>query len=132
MWRKYSLFPLLLMFVKLVSLITFLWIFVKIFNRFEISMKFCVFLYLFWFFPKNFFFKLWSQTRKTRRQKSKNLLSKCVLEFNFAPIKGSVLLIFFKKVKFVVPYCPMNIAHTPSILDSMSTRLRYKDHKNIW
>jgi hypothetical protein len=35
--------------------------------------------------------------RKKRRQKlKKNLLSKCVLDLNFAPIKGSVFLIFFK------------------------------------
>jgi hypothetical protein len=31
---------------------------------------------------------------------------KWVLDLNFAPIKGSVFLIFFKKVKFVVPYPP--------------------------
>ena len=27
------------------------------------------------------------------------------LDFNFAPIQGSVFFIFYKKVKFVVPYC---------------------------
>ncbi len=47
--------------------------------------------------------KLWSQTRKKRLKKSKNVFSKCVLDFNFAPIKGSVFFIFKKKVKFVVP-----------------------------
>ncbi len=43
MWRKHALFPLLLMFVKLALLITFLCAFFKnFFNGFEISMKFCV------------------------------------------------------------------------------------------
>ncbi len=40
-------FPLLLMFVKLVLLITFLVHFLNFFNGFEISMKFCVLCYLF-------------------------------------------------------------------------------------
>ncbi len=31
---------------------------------------------------------------KKRRQKSINVLSKCALDLNFAPIKGSVFLIF--------------------------------------
>ncbi len=45
---KYALSPLLLMFVKLVLLITFFGAFFKNFlNGIEISMKFCVFLYLF-------------------------------------------------------------------------------------
>ncbi len=39
-----------------------------------------------------------------RRQKSKKVLSKCVLDLNVAPIKGSVFLVFFIIVKFVVPY----------------------------
>ncbi len=41
---------------------------------------------------------------KRAKNGSKNLkkgFSKCVLDFNFAPIKGSVF--FFFKVKFVVP-----------------------------
>jgi hypothetical protein len=40
------------------------------------------------------FWKHWSQTRKKRLKKSKNIFSKCVLDFNFAPIKGSVFFIF--------------------------------------
>ncbi len=66
------------------------------FNGFETSVKFCVFLHLFSICQKIFFlghngtfFKLWSQTRKKRLKKSKNVFSKCVLDFNFAPIKGS-------------------------------------------
>ncbi len=43
------------------------------FNGFEISIKFCIFLYLY--------------------QKSKRVLRKCVLDLNFAPIKWSVFLI---------------------------------------
>jgi hypothetical protein len=43
-WQKYVLFPLLLMFIKLVLLIAFFGAFLKnFFNRFEISMKFCIF-----------------------------------------------------------------------------------------
>ncbi len=60
------------------------------------------------------FFKLWSQTRKKRLNKSKNVFCKCVLDFNFAPIKGSVFFIFKKKVKFFVPYptaCFFSLLH---------------------
>jgi hypothetical protein len=101
-WRKNALFSLLLMFVKLVLLITFVCAFFNnFFNGFEISVKFCVFWHLFGFFQQNIFlghictfFKLWSQTRKKRLKKSKNVFCKCVLDFNFAPIKGSVFFIF--------------------------------------
>ncbi len=70
MWWTYALFTLLLMFVKLVLLITFFGAFFNtFFNGFEISVKFCVFYYLFYYFQKKIFFvishflKLWSQTR---------------------------------------------------------------------
>ncbi len=56
------------------------------------------------------FFQLWNQTRKKRLKKSKNVFCKCVLDFNFAPIKGSVFFIFKKKVKFAVPYSPVQQA----------------------
>jgi hypothetical protein len=53
--KKYALFPLLLMFIKLVLLITFFGaLFKNVFNGFEISMKFCVFL-PFLIFKNNFF-----------------------------------------------------------------------------
>jgi hypothetical protein len=75
--------------------------FYSCFNEFKISVKFCVFWHLFDFFKKNFFlghirsfFKLWSLTRKKRLKKSKNVFCECVLDFNFAPIKGSVFFIF--------------------------------------
>ncbi len=64
------------------------------------------------FFVKNFlvhirsFLKLWSQTRKKQRQKSKNISSKCGPNLNFAPVKGSA---FFFFVKFVVPYSTVHI-----------------------
>ncbi len=45
------------------------------------------------FFAYNFL-KLWSRTRKKRLKKSKNVFSKCVLDFNFAPIKGPVFFNF--------------------------------------
>jgi hypothetical protein len=45
-------------------------------------------------------------------QKIKNVLCKCDLDFNFAPIKGSKLFIKKKKFKFVVAYqCPVPSAH---------------------
>ncbi len=40
---------------------------------------------------------------KRRHQKSKQILNKCVLDLNFAPIKGSVFLIKKKKLKYVLP-----------------------------
>ncbi len=45
-------------------------------------------------YKKKTFFKLCSQTRKKRLKKSKKVFSKCVLDFNFAPITGSVFFIF--------------------------------------
>jgi hypothetical protein len=94
------------MFVKLVLLITFFWcVFSQLFQRIEISVKFCVFWHLFYFYKKknlghiSIFFKLWSQTRKKQLKKSKNVFCKCVLDFNFAPIKGSVLYSLFSLKK---------------------------------
>ncbi len=82
------------------------------------------------FFQKTFFlghigtfFKLWSQMRKKRLKKSKNVFCKCVLDFNFAPIKGSVFLIFYKKSNSLYP-----IVH-------ITTIMKYKlsqSMKNIW
>ncbi len=67
------------------------------FYRFEIGVKFCVFLYFFDFFKPNFFkghintfFKLWSQTRKKRLKNTENLFYKHVLEISYATIKGLV------------------------------------------
>ncbi len=51
-----------------------------------------------------YFFQTLKPNAQETAQKIKNLYCKCVLDFNFAPIKGSVFFIFFKKVKFVVPY----------------------------
>jgi hypothetical protein len=102
-WRKNALFSLLLMFVKLVLLITFFWcIFSQLFQRIRNQREILRFFKTFFdFFKKNYFlghistfFKLWSQTRKKRLKKSKNVFCKCVLDFNFAPIKGSVFFIF--------------------------------------
>ncbi len=102
MWRKYALFPLLLMFVKIVLLITFLCAFFKnFFNRFVISMKFCVFWHLFLIKKKNLgqistFLNFETKLRKKRRQKSKNVLSKCVLDFKFCTHQRvCVLNLFF-------------------------------------
>ncbi len=55
-WRKYALFSLLLMFVKLDLLVTFFWcIFYNVFNGFEISVKFCFFNIFLIFCQKIFF-----------------------------------------------------------------------------
>ncbi len=58
-------------------------------------MRFCVFLYLFQVILVLF----------TAPKIKKNMLRKCVLDLNFALLKGSVFLIFlYKIIKFVVPY----------------------------
>jgi hypothetical protein len=44
--------------------------------------------------------------QKKAPPKSKNLISKWVLDLKVAPIRGSVFL-FLKKVKFVVPQSPV-------------------------
>jgi hypothetical protein len=82
--------------------------FQRIWNQYEILHFFLPFLIL----KKEIghigsFYKFWSQTRQKWRQKSKNVFSKCVLDLKVAPNKGSVFLIFFKKVKFAVPYCTL-------------------------
>ncbi len=82
-WRKYALFSLLLMFVKLVLLITFF--LVHFFTTFSTDSKpawnSAFFDTFFDFFKKIFFkghvstfFKLWSQTCKKRLKKSKKVL----------------------------------------------------------
>ncbi len=52
-WRKYALFSLLLMFVKLDLLITFLG--ALFYNGFDISVKFCVFSMFFYVFSTKIF-----------------------------------------------------------------------------
>ncbi len=54
-----------------------------------------VFVTFFDFVKKNFFFchistffELWLQMRKKRLKKTENLFYECILEFNYAPIKG--------------------------------------------
>ncbi len=105
MWRKNALFSLLLMFVKLVLLITFLVHFLTTFSTDSKSVWILRFLG-----HIITFFNLWSQTRKKRLKKSKNVFSKCVLDFNFAPIKGSVFFIFLKKSQI---RCTLNCACRP-------------------
>ncbi len=82
-WRKNAHFSLLFMFVKLVLLITFFWcIFSQLFQRIWNQREVLRFLTPFWILKKkNFFghistfFKLWSQMRKKRLKKSKNVFS---------------------------------------------------------
>jgi hypothetical protein len=79
----------------------------KFFNGFEISMKFCVFQHLFLIKKKEvvlghisrYFFQTLKPNAAQKNQnngskKSKNVISKCVLDLNFAPVKGSVFFIF--------------------------------------
>ncbi len=103
MWRKYALFSTFTHVRQTCFAHNFFVgaFFNNFFNGFEISVTFCVFWQLFGFFQKKFFLghistfiKLWSQTRKKRLKKSKNVFCKCVLDFNVAPIKGYVFFIF--------------------------------------
>ncbi len=79
MWQKYALYPLLLLFVKLVLLITFVVHFSNFLNGFEISMIFCVFLNLFWLKKKVFFkillviFQTWKPNSQKMAQKIKKM-----------------------------------------------------------
>ncbi len=79
-WRKYTLFSLLLMFVKLVLLITFFGeFFNNFFNGFEISVKFCDFWHLFCYFQKKNFFRSYLyffQTLKPNAQKTAKKIKK--------------------------------------------------------
>ncbi len=76
-WRKYALFPLLLMFLKTCFACNFFAFFKNFFNRFKISMKFCVFWHLFDFFPKNLvwvilvLFSNFEAKRATKRRQNK-------------------------------------------------------------
>jgi hypothetical protein len=113
MWRKYALFPLLLMFIKLVLLITFVWgfflkLFQRIWNQHEILRFLKPFLFKTFFLRSyEYFFQTLKPNAQKRRQKSKNVLSKCVLDLNFAAIKGSVFLIFKKMSNSLYPpSCP--------------------------
>jgi len=97
----------------------FFWcIFSQLFQRIRNQREILRFLTPFSIFSKKNFFSpisvLFSnfeaKRAKKRLKKLKNVFCKCVLDFNFAPIKGSVFFIFKKKVKFVVPYwvCAFN------------------------
>ncbi len=109
-WRKNALFSLLLMFVKLVLLITFLCAFFhNFFNGFEISVKFCIFWHLFRFFKKKNFqviFVLFSNFEAKRaRNDSKNQKTYFVNVSKISilhPSKGLYSL-FYKKSQICVP-----------------------------
>jgi hypothetical protein len=112
------------MFVKLVLLITFLLHFLKLFQWIWNQHEILHFLYLFYFKENWVIFVLFlnfeAKRPKKRRQKSLNVLSKCVLDLNFAPIKGSVFLFFLNKVKFVVPYWRVHLLHRRGWQDVVS------------
>ncbi len=78
--------------------------FKNFFNGFEIGMKFCFFDTFFDFLQKKNYFSSYLyffQTLKPHAQKTAQKIiksiSKCVLDLNFAPIKGSCVLNFLKK-----------------------------------
>ncbi len=80
----------------------FFWcIFVKLYQRIWNQHETLHFLIPFLIFLNFFlghtstFFKLEAKCTKYDAKNQKNLLSKCVLHLNFAPIKGPVFLIFF-------------------------------------
>ncbi len=91
-------------------LITFFWFdFFQLFQRIWIQYKILRLLVPLISFSKKFFFgsfkhflKLWNKIRMEWLKK-KNAFSKCVLEFNFAPISGPYFFIK-KKVKIDVPF----------------------------
>jgi hypothetical protein len=107
-WRKNALFSLLLMFVKLVLLITFFCAFFhNFFNGFEISVKFCVFWHLYQFFQKKFFFVilvLFSNFEAKRaRNGSKNQKPDLVNVSILHPSKGLYSLFSLKKSNSLYP-----------------------------
>ncbi len=68
--------------------------FVRFFKTFSTDSKFCVFWHLSWFKKKKIlghistFFKLWLQMRRKWLKIRKIFFYECVLEFNYATIKG--------------------------------------------
>jgi hypothetical protein len=72
------------------------------------------------FFKKIFFVTLalienFEAKRAKNGSKNQKTYFVCVLDFSFAPIKGSVFLIFYKKKKFVVPNCSLSSAEILSV-----------------
>jgi hypothetical protein len=84
---KYALFPLLLMFSKLVLRINFFAAFLK---NFSADFNGLV-----------LFSNFEAKRAKNGAKNQKKNLSKCFLDLNSAPIKGSVFLIFCKKIRCI-------------------------------
>ncbi len=102
-------FSLLLMFIKLVLLVTFFWF---IFYNFSTDQREILrFLISFLVFLQKkilgvilgLFANFEAKCAKNGSKKSKNVFCKCVLDFNFAPIKGYVFFIFHKKSNSLYP-----------------------------
>jgi hypothetical protein len=75
------------------------------FNGFEISIKLCVDIIVkkkILGSPKHFL-QTWKSNADETARKNENGFCECVIEFNFAAIKGSGLFAFAKNVKIVVP-----------------------------
>ena len=96
-WWKNALFSLLLMFVKLVLLITFFWcIFQQLFQRIRNQREILRFLTPFSIFSKqNFFYVILvlfsnfdCKCAGNGSKKRKIIFYECILEFNYATIKG--------------------------------------------
>ncbi len=89
--------------------------FLQLFQRIRNQREILRFWYLFRFLFKKLFgviLALFANfeakcAKKRLKIKSKNVFCKCVLDFNFAPIKGSVFFICERKVKFAIPYCAL-------------------------
>jgi len=54
---------------------------------------------------------------KKMAQKSKNILSKCIIDLNFAPIKGSVFLNFQKMSNSLYPNVEYGTGHNQGLFD---------------
>ncbi len=110
-WWKHALFSLLLMFVKLVFLITFLVHFLKTYSTDLKSAWNSAFFKIFSISKKklsyeHFLKTLKPNTHKTAQKTKKNVFCKCGLDLNFASIKGSVFFIFKKsQIRCTLLYC---------------------------
>jgi hypothetical protein len=115
--EKKPFFHFLLMFVKLFLLITFFWcIFLHLFQRIRNQREILRFLISFLIFFIEFFWVILAlfanfeaECAKNGSKNQKNVFCKCVLDFIFAPIKGSVFFNFLKKSNSLYPTLPSRL-----------------------
>jgi hypothetical protein len=120
-WRKYALFPLLLMYVKLVLLLTFLLHFSKKFLRIWNQHEILRFLYLFWFKKKIYVivalfsnFEAKRAKNGAKNQKTYKVQYMC-LKFNFFNflLKSQLLCTVLQVSLLIFPYFLSNICIFP-------------------